>query len=144
MELNPNLDLSNTSYYEWKAAEQRAHRKIINDKYRAANKENILEKQKEYRKQNKEKVALAQKTRTQRHKQKAVEYLGGHCAHCKGVFPLAVYDFHHVNPNEKEGLLSKILWYSWTKIQIELDKCILLCANCHRIEHNKNKDSNDY
>lgn len=144
MELNPNLDLSNTLYYKLKEEEKKLHKKLISDKYRAANKDILIEKQKEYRKNNKEKVALAQRTRTQQHKKKAIEYLGGCCAHCKGTFPSAVYDFHHVNPSEKEGVLSKILWYSWTKIQIELDKCILLCANCHRIEHTKNKDSNDY
>lgn len=137
MELHPEWDLSDTTFHQWKEAERKLYKKLINDKYRATNRETILERQREYKKNNKEKVALAQRTRTQRHKQKAIEYLGGKCAHCGNKFPPAAYDFHHTNPSEKEGSLSKILWYSWDRIQIELDKCILLCANCHRIEHNK-------
>ncbi len=137
MELNPNIDLSETSYYQWKEAERKLHRKITNEKWRSANREAWAESQKQYRQNNKEKVALAQKTRTKLHKQKAIEYLGGKCMHCGGKFHPSVYDFHHVNPSEKEGLLSKILGASWIKIQKELDKCILLCANCHRLEHNK-------
>lgn len=63
-----------------------------------------------------------------------VELLGGRCTDCIGVFPLAVFDFHH----EKEKLLSlgvDILNVSVARLAREVEKCILLCANCHRIRH---------
>lgn len=69
-------------------------------------------------------------------KVKAIKYKGGKCIRCgysNITFP-AVFDFHHLNPAEKDFSISSTS-KSWTKITTELDKCILLCANCHRIEH---------
>lgn len=68
-------------------------------------------------------------------KLKAIEYLGGKCKDCNGVFHQSVYDFHHLNPKEKDSILAHLFWKSWDKILIELNKCILLCANCHRLRH---------
>jgi len=45
-------------------------------------------------------------------------------------------DFHHIDPKEKEfGLSVKRLTRSWEKMKKELDKCVLICANCHREVH---------
>ena len=44
-----------------------------------------------------------------------------------------IYDFHHVEDN-KEFAISKTS-KSFDSIKKELDKCILLCSNCHRIRH---------
>lgn len=68
-------------------------------------------------------------------KEKAVSYKGGKCSRCEGVFPPFVYDFHHVDPKTKEYSLNWLLDKRWSTIAAELDKCILLCTNCHRIEH---------
>ena len=66
---------------------------------------------------------------------KAIEYLGGCCHHCGLIDDPRVYDFHHLDPSEKEFSLGQIGCRSFDKIKVELDKCILLCANCHRKEH---------
>jgi predicted HNH restriction endonuclease len=43
---------------------------------------------------------------------------------------------HHVDPTEKDfGLAQSGITKSWEKMKIELDKCILVCANCHREIH---------
>jgi hypothetical protein len=69
-------------------------------------------------------------------KQKAIDYLGGECVDCKGVFPTSVYDFHHLDPSEKEFNLGNILRRKdFEFVEKELSKCVLLCANCHRIRH---------
>lgn len=72
-----------------------------------------------------------------KHKKKdlAIAYKGGKCASCGGTFHQAVYDFHHLDPSIKEARSSIFLNWSWKKLKTELDKCILLCSNCHRIEH---------
>lgn len=68
----------------------------------------------------------------------AIQYKGNECTDCKlhiSNTHYAVFEFHHLNPNEKD--------YNWTKLRLksieaiyaELDKCVLLCANCHRIRH---------
>jgi len=66
-------------------------------------------------------------------KARAIEYKGGFCNDCGGTFHQSVYDFHHIDPNEKDSSWS--LHRSWEYLKKELDKCILLCANCHRIRH---------
>ena len=68
-------------------------------------------------------------------KEEAIQYLGGKCKQCEGIFPPYVYDFHHKDPAEKEGNPSHFLNKRDDRWKIELDKCILLCANCHRIAH---------
>jgi hypothetical protein len=72
------------------------------------------------------------------YKRKAVEYLGGQCVDCGlRTEVVAVYDFHHVRSDEKEMSIARMLKMTknWERIQEELDKCVLLCANCHRIRH---------
>lgn len=68
-------------------------------------------------------------------KLKCIEHLGGSCVDCGGVFHQACYDFHHIDPTEKEGNIGELLSSSFDKIVLELDKCVLLCSNCHRIRH---------
>ena len=79
-------------------------------------------------------VAYQKQKRTER-KQWAINYLGGVCKHCGGTFHHSVYDFHHVDPTQKDYSLGQLISSKVTKLKEELDKCILLCANCHRIEH---------
>ena len=52
-----------------------------------------------------------------------------------------IYDFHHSN-KDKEFSLCDEMGHSWEKLKIELDKCELLCANCHRTKHWKIKNGN--
>lgn len=74
----------------------------------------------------------------------AVQYKGGKCLDCDGVFPICTYDFHHRNSKQKDFMISS-KGCSWNQdIQNELDKCDLLCANCHRIRHAKNQDYLQY
>jgi NAD kinase len=68
-------------------------------------------------------------------KLKAIEFLGGKCVHCDGVFHQAAFDFHHVDPSVKENNLGTLMNYNWDIVQKELSKCILLCRNCHSIFH---------
>lgn len=69
-------------------------------------------------------------------KQKAVDYKGGKCSICGYHKCFAALEFHHINPGEKEiSISSKWCSLKWGTIQRELDKCILVCANCHREIH---------
>lgn len=69
---------------------------------------------------------------------KAINYKGGSCVDCDISYPSAphvIFDFHHLNPNEKDADWNKLRLRSWDKIVKELNKCVLLCSNCHRIRH---------
>lgn len=68
-------------------------------------------------------------------KVRAIEYKGGKCARCGGVFPPAVYDFHHLDKAQKDDNPGALMGRKWEKVKEELDKCILLCSNCHRLTH---------
>jgi 5-methylcytosine-specific restriction endonuclease McrA len=66
----------------------------------------------------------------------AREYKGGKCMLCGYDKCIDALDFHHRDPLEKDfGLSEKGMTRSWTKIKSEVDKCILICANCHREVH---------
>ena len=66
-------------------------------------------------------------------KRKMVELKGDCCSACGGKFPDVVYDFHHVDPSTKDFSIAKSR--NFEKIKKELEKCVMLCSNCHRIEH---------
>lgn len=70
-------------------------------------------------------------------KQRLVEYKGGKCEICGYSRCMAALDFHHIDPNEKDLSFSRGMTFSLDKFKKEADKCILLCANCHREIHNK-------
>ena len=73
-------------------------------------------------------------------KRKCVDYLGNRCTDCKVSYNNdAVYDFHHLDPAIKDfSIGSKIR--SWEILKKELDKCVLLCSNCHRVRHSDIRD----
>ena len=58
------------------------------------------------------------------------------CTACGENHP-ATLDFHHRNPQEKDLEISKMSTYGWSveRMQKEIDKCDVLCSNCHRKLH---------
>lgn len=63
------------------------------------------------------------------------------CEHC-GTNDYRVLEFHHVDSEDKENHISKMVMNknSWKRIMKEVAKCICLCANCHRIVHYREKN----
>ena len=79
-----------------------------------------------------------QSNKRQALKRRAVEHLGDKCAHCNQSFPDECYDFHHLSDKKHDvGKLTHAT-KKWETILEEINKCILLCANCHRIHHYNN------
>ena len=70
----------------------------------------------------------------------AIEYKGGKCIDCDFDdirFP-EVFDFHHLDSSKKDfAIFANIKVFD--KLKPELDKCVLLCANCHRIRHREER-----
>lgn len=66
-------------------------------------------------------------------KQMCVEYKGGKCVKCGYSNSQSALDFHHRNASEKSFCISHAKkWTFDERVKDELDKCDLLCANCHR------------
>jgi hypothetical protein len=84
----------------------------------------------------KEKNVAGVKNWRKRTKQKLIEYKGGKCIKCGYDKCIRALEFHHRNPNEKEFAISyKGETKKIEKLLEEVDKCDLLCANCHRETH---------
>lgn len=72
----------------------------------------------------------------------AVEYLGGKCIRC-GVMdlPLPCYQFHHLDGTIKKDNPGHLMRQKPSeKLKKELDKCVVLCANCHAIIHHTEEE----
>lgn len=66
----------------------------------------------------------------------AIEYKGGKCECCGYDKCVSALEFHHLDSSTKEfGIGQNGYTRSWDKNKEELDKCILVCANCHREIH---------
>ena len=70
-----------------------------------------------------------------RMKLKAIDYKGGECVLCGYKKCIRALNFHHLDPSKKIFALSSGNTKSWEKMKIEIDKCILVCSNCHAEIH---------
>ena len=70
-------------------------------------------------------------------KKMLIEYKGSKCEYCGYDKCMRALEFHHLNPNEKDFGLSRCLSKSIPLLKKEVDKCILLCSNCHAEEHER-------
>lgn len=68
-------------------------------------------------------------------KKKAIEYLGGACQVCGYARCDRAMHFHHVNPENKSFGIGGTHTTAWKKVKVELEKCVLLCGNCHSEVH---------
>lgn len=50
-------------------------------------------------------------------------------------------DFHHIDPTKKDFQISQGERFGWGKIKNEIDKCVILCSNCHRDFHYQEKQN---
>lgn len=76
-----------------------------------------------------------------RKKIELVEYKGGCCVKCGYNKSVNVLQFHHLDPSEKDFTIGGKS-FSFERLKAEVDKCILVCANCHieiheELENNK-------
>jgi 5-methylcytosine-specific restriction endonuclease McrA len=65
-------------------------------------------------------------------KERAVQYKGGKCLICNYNRCLTALEFHHLDPTVKDFAPTDMYSKSWKTVLKELDKCVLLCSNCHR------------
>ena len=80
----------------------------------------------------------SQTIRSYRRKVQLIDLLGGCCKICKYDKNISALEFHHRDPNGKESQLDMrtLSNRSMEYIMKEVEKCDLLCSNCHRELHN--------
>jgi len=84
---------------------------------------------------NKARVAKRIQANKKRHREKWQDFKSTlSCAHCGFSHP-AVIDFHHTDGVGETKVSYYVQQGQWKKAYQEVEKCIPLCANCHRIHH---------
>lgn len=76
-------------------------------------------------------------------KTKLKAYKGGKCIVCGYNKSIRALQFHHLDPTQKDFGISGTT-KSFEKLKPELDKCVLLCANCHGEVHEGLLDINKF
>ena len=71
---------------------------------------------------------------------KCLEYKGGCCSRCGYNKSKRALSFHHLDESKKDFTISGKHCHSWERIRKELDKCILVCSNCHMEIHEQLED----
>lgn len=97
------------------------NRKYQNEWYHN-NKESAIESRKKYKRGVKDKIT---------------EYKANiGCISCGESDPVCL-DFHHIDPKTKEYTIATagVKGLSFEKVLLEIKKCEVLCANCHRKRH---------
>lgn len=90
-----------------------------------------------YTKEHSRLVKFSHNERLKNIKQQCVDYLGGKCCKCGYNKSLNSLHFHHLDPSTKEFGLSASSSKTFKSKKRELDKCILVCANCHGEIHER-------
>ena len=80
----------------------------------------------------KQQLSNAVKKRRKVIKHRAIEYKGGKCGICGYDKCESALEFHHVDPSSKLFGIGSGDTRSWEIVKAELDKCVLLCSNCHK------------
>ena len=93
------------------------------------------EKQREYNKKwyqlNKEKRKGYWREYCKKKRVYCLEYLGGKCVKCGATERL---EFDHIKREGKKYSIARKLTYKFDNIKEELDKCQLLCVDCHKVK----------
>ena len=125
----------NRQYYKNNIEKERLRKR----KWYKENVEKSRLKCKKYREENYVELNEKRRKKIRERKDKLVQLKGGRCEHCQQSFSHPhVYDFHHKDPTTKEFSIGFALTRTGISIEDllkEVDKCLMLCANCHRIEH---------
>jgi hypothetical protein len=89
-----------------------------------------------YYEKNKSTVITSAKASAKAYKEKWREYKASlSCIKCGQNHP-ATFDFHHIDSSTKEASVNKLIKNrAFKRAMEEIKKCVVLCANCHRIHH---------
>jgi len=79
--------------------------------------------------------SLAAKSRQQENKRYLVKLKGGSCSRCGYSKYMGALEFHHISPESKDPSWAGMKNWKLERVIKEVEKCLLLCSNCHREVH---------
>jgi hypothetical protein len=115
--------------------EKDRERYLNDDEYR----NKVLAKNREQSKKHRHKKREYLNKRRREQRQKMIQHLGGKCIGCGSTEDL---QFDHIDRKEKTENISKLLGYSDERVLLEVNKCQLLCQQCHQYKTTINHDTN--
>ncbi len=122
-----------------------SHNKTIN---RLNNIEECLKKEKQYRSKNRASINALMNKRRRGERDKCLEYLGGKkCVLCGFESEFGCqFDIHHYKGDKEFSISSKISngFLFGDEIKKELDKCVIVCRNCHSLIGSSLWKENDF
>lgn len=71
----------------------------------------------------------------QKYKEIDIAKRGGKCQKCNYNKYIGALEFHHLDPNQKDPDFNSLMKRSPKGREQELNKCIILCSNCHKETH---------
>lgn len=109
---------------------------MATEKWRQEHKEDMRKYRREWFARNKE-HARAKIMERKREMRQWLEELKSKLKCPCGMSHIAALTFHHNDPEEKDLEISKVVAHGWKKERIlkEMEKCTVLCRNCHAILH---------
>lgn len=123
-----------STYYQ----KNKEHLKAKAREWTAANREKKKEYNRRYfsKPENKERIKGYRQRYITRNKAIFDEWRAQGCSMCPEDRIVCI-DAHHTNPNEKDELVSKLVQTGAAEktLRAELDKCVAVCSNCHRVLH---------
>ena len=105
-----------------------------------------IDYQKKHYQNNKETYRIKNAARKQRNREYVANYLRSHpCVDC-GESDIIVLEFDHIDPSTKNGMVSDAYKNGWSikRINKEIAKCDVVCANCHKRRTAKQRNSYRY
>ena len=90
-----------------------------------------------YKKQSKEykeRQKLLKKQRVEKNQKFLIEKRSNPCYCCQEIHPQEIMEFHHIDGNP-DYRVSNLLGNSLKRLKEEIDKCVLVCPNCHTKIH---------
>ena len=118
-------------YREENREKIREKQREYDKKYREGNREKIAEYARKYREENREYTNKCKRGYNKKKKAICVEYLGGKCVKCGTTERL---EFDHIKREGKKYEIGSKLSSNFDILKEELDKCQLLCYDCHKIK----------
>ena len=91
-----------------------------------------MDYQRKYNVENREKVTIASRKKRRRIKEILIKENGGQCIMCGYNKYAGALEFHHKDPSKKDFHVSQT---GINKARKEIEKCILVCSNCHMELH---------
>lgn len=126
--------------------EQKAKASTRWQKWANANRERLNANVREYRRRRYEKNGkwLDEGPKARNLKAWMLELKSKPCNDCKAAFPSCCMDFDHRNGTKKEYNLGSMFAHHYSRelIEIEISKCDLVCANCHRLRTRDRRTGN--